>query len=720
MAEPDKRQVGDGSDNYGQAASQMAKAAKQVGQEAAKQAASKGVEAGANAAAATVKAGVEGGKAVAEIAAGTAAGGPWGAILSAAWALRHTLFKVLVCICLFFLIIIILIVSLPTIVINSVFGLDGREMDMQNPTSIMESYNDMAADVSDAVDNGYNLSLARVEQIIEDGGYDYEMSMEALINYAHSSAGYDVSYILAAYSASLEQQNTSKEDMLEKLSAVAAKMFPVTYEEKEVERTVSASYSTYRAVTVTVVTSQSQTGTINGVPQYRYTTASKTYYEPDGMETTTEPVTKTAYSPVTVSIPIYSGGKITGTRSETYYTDSGTETLTPETEIIKYVECTIHPFDQSVIIEAFDIDMDATYDQFNVTYGEAIQNMANALKMTLYGTLGNGQGVQLTDADLIAFVNRQSCNDTRKHILRTALSLVGKVPYFWGGKSAAGWNDEWNTPKLVTASGSSSSGTIRPYGMDCSGFTDWTYKTALGVSLHAGTWNQWDNSYAISESELLPGDLGFLAAPGSVPVNHVLIYAGVGENGEQMWVHCTSGGGVSGVVLNSPTYVTQYRRPSNVDFDAPVPTLPSGTGTRRGNPAVAEIAKSQVGNQGGYPYWSWYGFTSRVEWCACFVSWCYAQAGASEPYFSGCTTGGMGWFQSHGQWADRNYPDIAPGDAIFFDWDGSGDCDHVGIVIGSDGRNVYTVEGNSGDACKYQTYPLGSSVIRGYGLMLWN
>lgn len=127
MAEPEKQQIGDGSDNYGQAAGQMAKAAKQAGQEAAKQTAAKGAEATANAAAATVKASVEGGKAAAEIAAGTAAGGPWGAILSAAWAMRHTLFKILVCICLFLLFLITMIVSLPTIVSNSIFGLDGTK-----------------------------------------------------------------------------------------------------------------------------------------------------------------------------------------------------------------------------------------------------------------------------------------------------------------------------------------------------------------------------------------------------------------------------------------------------------------------------------------------------------------------------------------------------------------------------------------------------------------
>lgn len=718
MAEPDKRQVGEGSDNYGEAAKQMVNAAKQVGKESAKQAAAAGTKAVANASAAVVQASVEGGKAAAQIAAGTAAGGPWGAILSAAWALRHTLFKVLVCICLFFLLIIVMIVSLPSIILNSVFGLDGTPVDMENPVTIQQSYDDMAASISTVVQDGYTLSLEKVEQIIADGGYDYDLSMESLINYAQSSSGYDVSYILAAYSASLGQKSTSEADMLSKLDAVADDMFPVTSAEKEVELTVPLTYSTYREVTVTVVTSRSQTGTINGVPQYRYTTESRTYYEPDGTVTTTEPVTVPAFNEVTVSVPVYSEGSISGMKDATYYTAAGEETLTPDTEIIKYVECTIHPFDQSVILDAFSIDPSAIYDQFQITYREAIQNMANALKMTLYGTLGSGDTVALTDAELIAFVNHQNCNATRKHILTTALSLVGKVPYFWGGKSAAGWNDEWNTPKLVTASGSSTSGTIRPYGLDCSGFTDWVYKTALGVSLYEGTWNQWDNTYAITESELLPGDLGFMAEPGTVPVNHVLIYAGKGENGEQMWVHCASG---TGVVLNSPDYVTQYRRPSNVDFEASVPSISTGTGTRRGNPAVAEIALSQVGNVGGEIYWRWYGFNSRVEWCACFVSWCYAQAGATEPKFSGCTSGGMGWFQSHGQWADRNYTDIAPGDAIFFDWDGSGDADHVGIVVGVENGTVYTVEGNSsGDMCRYNSYPLGSSVIRGYGLMLWN
>jgi 3D (Asp-Asp-Asp) domain-containing protein len=412
--------------------------------------------------------------------------------------------------------------------------------------------------------------------MISDGGYDYDLSMEALVNYAQSSSGYDVSYILAAYSASMQQQNTKKEDMVSKLGNVAGSMFPVTSEEKQKEIIIPVTYYTYQPVTLTVVTDKVKTGTVNGVAQYRYETAEKTYYLPDESHTSNEPVEIDAYKSVTVSLPVYSGGAVTGTTEETYYQADGKETVTPGTETIKYIECTIHPFDNAVIATAFGLNLDAPYEQFGITYGEAIQKMATALKMTLYGIAGDGQSVPLTDAELIAFVNRQNCNATRKHILTTALSLVGKVPYFWGGKSGPGWNDEWNTPKLVTAAGSTTSGTIRPYGLDCSGFTDWTYKTAVGVNLYGGTWNQWEETAAVSASELLPGDLGFLRESNGQGWSHVLIFAGYGEDGRRMWVHSSGG---EGVILNSPSYeaTLELRRPQNVDFDAPVPDNIQGT-----------------------------------------------------------------------------------------------------------------------------------------------
>lgn len=140
-------------------------------------------------------------------------------------------------------------------------------------------------------------------------------------------------------------------------------------------------------------------------------------------------------------------------------------------------------------------------------------------------------------------------------------------------------------------------------------------------------------------------------------------------------------------------------------------------GERQGNQNTVDIALSQVGNVGGQPYWSWYGFDYRVEWCACYVSWVLNQAGYGEPKFAACQSQGVPYFSSNGRWANRGYKDIAPGDVIFFDWEGDGSSDHVGIVIGTDGSRVYTVEGNSGDACKVRDYDLNSSVIMGYGLM---
>ena len=139
--------------------------------------------------------------------------------------------------------------------------------------------------------------------------------------------------------------------------------------------------------------------------------------------------------------------------------------------------------------------------------------------------------------------------------------------------------------------------------------------------------------------------------------------------------------------------------------------------TSGGNQAIVEVALTQLGNEGGQPYWSWYGFNGRVEWCACFTSWCADQCGYLEngiiPKVSLCSDG-VNWFKGKGQWQDRNY-EPQSGDIIFFDWGNDGSIDHVGIVEKCENGTVYTVEGNSGDACKQQSYPVGSNSIYGYG-----
>lgn len=137
---------------------------------------------------------------------------------------------------------------------------------------------------------------------------------------------------------------------------------------------------------------------------------------------------------------------------------------------------------------------------------------------------------------------------------------------------------------------------------------------------------------------------------------------------------------------------------------------------------IVTVAFSQIGNVGGDPYWSWYGFNSRVEWCACFVSWCANECGYIDagvvPKYAGCVNG-VNWFKERGQWMDGS-EEPAPGMIIFFDWnDESGQdglSDHTGIVQKVENGRVYTVEGNSNDSVRQNSYPVGDNEILGYGV----
>lgn len=129
----------------------------------------------------------------------------------------------------------------------------------------------------------------------------------------------------------------------------------------------------------------------------------------------------------------------------------------------------------------------------------------------------------------------------REAVVRTACSLVGKVNYFWGGKSLVfGWDTRWGELRQVTAAGSSTTGTYRPYGLDCSGFVDWVFFNQSGGSYvigHGGGATMQHNYCTdISWSDVQPGDLVFY------PDNsHVGIVGGRNANGELLIIHCASG-----------------------------------------------------------------------------------------------------------------------------------------------------------------------------------
>ena len=147
----------------------------------------------------------------------------------------------------------------------------------------------------------------------------------------------------------------------------------------------------------------------------------------------------------------------------------------------------------------------------------------------------------------------------REAVVRTACSLVGKVNYFWGGKSLViGWDARWGELRQVTAAGSSTTGTYRPYGLDCSGFVDWVFYNQSGGSYvigHGGGATM-QHSYCvdISWADAQPGDLVFY------PDNsHVGIVGGRDANGELLIIHCASG--YNNVVITGKEGFTSISRP---------------------------------------------------------------------------------------------------------------------------------------------------------------
>ena len=169
-----------------------------------------------------------------------------------------------------------------------------------------------------------------------------------------------------------------------------------------------------------------------------------------------------------------------------------------------------------------------------------------------------GELTQEQIKDLIENVPKFTSKQQEK-LYDTALSLVGKVNYFWGGKSLSGWNNEWGKSTLVTSPGNDTTGTYKPFGLDCSGYVDWVYKTSgIGNILSGGgTSYQWGQSYPISRDDLQIGDLVFLQMPNSSGINHVGIYIGTDKDNNNLYAHCQWG---TGVTVNGYEGFKYFRR----------------------------------------------------------------------------------------------------------------------------------------------------------------
>ncbi len=232
MAEQEKKTVGEGSDNYAGAARQGAKVVRN--------AIGHGVRS-ANTAVRTVKAGASIGKAATEIGVGASSGGLPGAIIAAAWSLRHTLFKILVCVCLGVLFIVVAVISIPDILMGNI----ENTYDASSGVPAVEaSYADLASLVTASIHRGHEYALAEVERLIESGGYDRALTMAHLDDRSEDMQTEDICYLLSVYSVSAAQTEAGREHLIHRLGEAETQMYSVTYEVKEITRTVTVDGET--------------------------------------------------------------------------------------------------------------------------------------------------------------------------------------------------------------------------------------------------------------------------------------------------------------------------------------------------------------------------------------------------------------------------------------------------------------------------------------------
>ena len=204
-----------------------------------------------------------------------------------------------------------------------------------------------------------------------------------------------------------------------------------------------------------------------------------------------------------------------------------------------------------------------TAEQMRLIYAfTKYQNDALDILLENLGSLNIPMGsLTISQEDAIALLENlpDDLDPARKAVVETAVQLVGRVSYFWGGKSLTlGWDDRWGVPTEVTAAGSGSTGTVRPFGLDCSGFVDWTFYNATNGSYYPGRGGgaATQHSYCtnISWNDAQPGDLVFYPDD-----SHVGIVGGKDADGNLLIVHCS--GGANGVVITGSAGFTSVARP---------------------------------------------------------------------------------------------------------------------------------------------------------------
>lgn len=502
-----------------------------------------GVTAAAGGTAAGAGASAAGSTIAASATAGTAAGGPAGTLVGAAAGvlvgLKDYVYLIIIGVAFVMMLLATITQALPGLVFNGIFSSDNVV-----DTAIVDNTQALQTATITLVDSAYSAKIAEIKALCLSNGYDWDISSSHITDNSGGSLNTDMAYLFCAYSVSRKNENATVDEYKNLLEQYSSNLYSFSYTVKEAVKEVPRTIPTYAPVSVYV-------------PVYVvYNSSGETklvgkrlvsVYAQSGTEDISVPTVRTVYSAEELSI-VNSDDSV---GSGTYYTTSGaTETVNPDHITVQYMETIVNPISHSTINAMFDLDLDAWYfepsDPSKPETGMTnramlttqIENYLSILEsegFSLYGSSSGAVMQALTQEELEKLIaSIPNCSGNRKLLLRNACSLAGRVPYFWGGRTAAGWDDSWGTPKVVTCEGDETTGMTFPWGLDCSGFVSWAYKTTFGSNPLSDTTTagMGDGTYTrpITEEELLPGDLALNS-------HHVGIFVGYNEDGEKIYVH---------------------------------------------------------------------------------------------------------------------------------------------------------------------------------------
>jgi|GEM_PF-4623897 len=449
-----------------------------------------------------------------------------------------------------------------TTIIDTVTGLVSYFTGSGNPVA---SYADTSKSIEESllamVQNQHTAVLAEIDQKIKDKGYDAELTEQNTSDSSGETGIMDTAYVLSVYSVSVPEEQQSTQDLFDRIGSVD--FYTYSMEENKKEVLVPQSFQTYRPVMVTHW--DSELGS----------TISEKLYLPDKIITLTQDSDQYTYTEKEVKLIKYEKDQ----RKEytaTYYVQGVKSPVTLARKEVKYAVVKITPCYEAALNTACGFDPDGVYcesvDGTTITNRLRAQYLSSNYQLIVYGystggktitglAFGLQQQTPYTKEEMLAVLDTLQCSQNRKYLCYSALSLVGRVPYFWCGRTSAGWDDSWGILKPIPNEGNDKQivGTMWPWGLDCSGFVSWTYKTAFGgnplgdkstVGLYEGTVVK-----QITNNDLLPGDI--LLKDG-----HTGLFLGYDESGSMIVIH--EAGTNAGCICGPYDKFTSYWRCTTV------------------------------------------------------------------------------------------------------------------------------------------------------------